>query len=1628
MADEQNQITKIYELRSLGYDQIIQELDAVNKSFAEIKKTKQDLNKLKFSKDDSAALKEQKAQTDALKVAEQELRNERLRLNNEAKAAAIIRQQEINQAKTQKAANDAEAGSYTSITKALKELYALTKPKTQGSTIDFRGQILTYDQAIAKLKELTAAEQAFRRQFAADKTLVGEYTTGIIQAFKQLGLDDLIGGQVTKSNARLSELNKEFEQLKTELSGLKVNGQGSLEVIEKKLVDNRKEAIALEREVGRIKTEFRGAGDVGNQISTSISNGFKSARQQLGQFVLQYIGFQAVLSGASAGVETAKELSDQTSNLEVELGKAAGGAKDLVDQLAKLDTRTKLAVLENIANIAAKAGVSEENLIGVTEALDKIKIAFGKDFGDVETGTESLVKIINIFEGADNVTGDNLLRVGNAIRTLANESVASVPFLNDFTRRMAGLKGTFDVSLPSVLGLASGFENFGQSAEVSSTALVRIIPKLAADTQKYAAIAGVAQKAFAELINTNPAEALLKVSQGLVQGKGSVEEFSAAFADSELGSGRVASIIGVLGANTDEFRHKIDLAATSFGNTSNITDAFAAKNNNLAATLDKISKRFADAANSKAFQIALTAISSVIILLLNNLPALIALGSALAINWAVQNASLLLLRGSMIGYNILIARNYVLMGLLSVANGIYTASMFILNGAYAVVTRAAAFFNLTLSSTPIGLILTGIALLIGVMKAFGNTVSTASEKLAAQTRQAKLMNETMNEAQKAIIETTAKEKLYLSIINDHTISLNTRQKALKDLIALNPEYLKGLTLENIAMQEGKDILDKYNKALLQKALTEASAARSSREFQKLVSLQTLQQDVEFALKAGTGVKLDEVSGDLIDQLAKSGKIPFAESLGLTIAKFVGGTLAGTDLQRLSKVVSSAITAQSNITKDVMATAEIINQQNIKTSSGAGGVAPGAGDLPETLDSLRKELKILNQEIAQTDVNSKKLDELKAKRDAIKAKIKAIQGTTKPAPAPRADRLTVDDQNKFKDIEAARDEDLTKEKTNFESRTINEETFLNRSLDINRKAIDAKLKLLDASNAEERRKIGQLHLDKITLESETNKKLFDLHQKQLQDQLENDKRDAAALGSAVVNNPTATGLDRAQVKLTQDQALLAAQERFNTAMDALEKKFNVDSKSNAEARADVIQKINNDLFKDTTEVSLANLEDIKRAGEQSVAEFELIIDRAKLAIFANQSLSQAQKESRLQALEAQREFGILARQAATFKILEAEFKKAKDAGLITVQEYEAIVKKLAEIQGKLATTTDKPVKQLISVGEFLQKSIRDAFGATEGSATDQLIGKAIQQSYSLAQDAMHGYFDAEQKRVEQSKQLALERIDLEEEQVKARATSTDQLAAIDKEYAAKRRKAERDAGEALKKSKRSEAKLALATELAGIAASAALNPANAPTFGAAGAIMYAVLSAIAFGRYAIRIGEINRETFAGGGRPGQAPVPTRGGKFGGKPHSQGGTPFKFKGNEYEAEVDELSVIRTKGAPKNKVFNITGNQVQIASMLNEIGGGIRFAPGAKLKKFADGGFIGESLQAPVFSPIVATVNGSSSGDMNKVLDAVVENSKAIQAVNGRIDRLQVVQDTRTVTSAQKKQVSQSNVGTL
>lgn len=1618
----QGNVTKIYDLKTIGYDPLMKELDAVNKKFLEIKKTKQDLNKEKAKVEDPAVLADLKKKLEELAIAEAKLRVEKKELTNEAKAQQIQRQAEINQRRQEQQSVVDAANSYNALNRERRELYNTIKATPKGDNVDFRGQILAYDQAIAKLKELSAAEQNFRRQFTQDGLLVGEYTSGIIQAFKNMGLDDLIGGQITKANNRLTELNQNFEVLKKELSNVGVNGQGNLEMIERQLIENRNEAMTLQQQLGRIQTEFRGMGDIGNQITTSISNGFKELKGQIGQMIVGFIGFQAAFNGIIEGVQGAKELSDQTTNLEIELGKAAGGANNLVSELSKLDTRTKLSGLEDIANIAAKAGVAEKDLLGVTQSIDKIKIAFGKDFGNVEEGTESLVKLINIFEGEGNVTGENLLKTGNAIRTLANESVASVPFLNDFSKRMAGLKGISDISLPAVLGLASGFEQFGQSAEVASTSLVKIIPKLASDTEKYAEIAGITKQAFADLINSNPAEALIKVSEGLVKGKGSIEEISQAFSDSELGSGRIASVLGVVGKNADAFRHSIASAGEAFNNTSNIETAFTAKNENLAASLDKIGKKFADAANSEAFKFALTSIAAVITFLLTNLPTLLVLLGLLAVNWAVQNQQLVLLNLRLIAYNAAIGASYVALGLLSVAQLAYNAIMLVTNTVVGLATRALAAFGITLKATsgPLGIILTLVALLGSAFVAVGAMIKNATESFAKHNRELAIAKEVLQEANAAIAEQKSQAQALSKVVGDLTISEQTRNKALQDLIKIDPIFQKTLVDGKININKLNEALLEYNANLLKKAELEASQQRQTKEFQELVRLENIKQGLEIAKAQGKGF------GDLTDE-EKSQFSKFSTSVGRTAftSDLFNSKINQGDFKEAFKSINDQINAQSAIVDAATNVfKEKFKQSATVVTDGVHSVDAAAKNFEIDIERLKAQIAALDEQINKFQGRQSDLNKLVAQRKTLQAQLDKALGNNNSSTY-RGSRLSGEQRDALKDIDAARDQQLAEEKLKRSQNKIDEETYLLDILKINQKAIDDKLKLLKGANAEERKQIAEFQVERINDEMETNQKIFDLKEKSIKLQLEKSTNTANNKAKVVTDDPSSTESQKVQARLDADQEILKAQEQYAKDLDQIEKQTNNQSLKNEQEIDQAIIKSRQQLSKDGIDLAKANLADIRAAGERSVAEFKAVIAAQRNSI-AQSRKSPDQKDRANVRLDKEENIGILAREVSSLETQLPKYKQLLAQKQITDQEYYNFLvqlnEKQVELYNALNDTTDKAKVKITDLRSFIQSGMRDLFNVKSGSDTDKAFGEALGSVYETATVLMNNYFDAEKQRIEENLQLQLDRIDADKKRVEARATTSQELANIDKQYAAKTKKAQQEAFEQTKKVKREEAKISLATELGNIWATvwSVGNP-------IAAAILGAVLTGLAIIRYQSNINQINSAKFAFGGKVGD--VPSRGGKFGGKPHSQGGTPFSFKGKQYEAEVDELSVIRTRNAPANQLFNVIGTQSQIASAMNQVGGGVSFAPGASVSKFDYGGNLGESLQPPVFVPAANVSNVAVANNYaSQTMDALIAQGNAIQAVNSRIDRLQVIQVTDTVTDAQKKKVKQSQVGTL
>lgn len=1627
-------ISRVYDLKIAGYDDSLVKVKALTVAFGKMDATKKKLNEQlqkKLNTGDVTAIKELSARIKELEgnmsnlSAKRDASAKELLLQAQAeknlaaaektRMANIIQQEkELDRliAKEEKQNNvvNQSTGYYYDLLAAQKvalQLYRQTQPDSP-----------LYEQIKKGAIDAKAKVDAFNRSLSPDGTLVGEYKTGILNAFKNLGLSDVLKKQSNDINSQLNKLKEESRQLATEYKKTADSGSKSFAEVEHQLKNNLEQQEKLKQSLTNLDTALKGTGNIGAQITAGISSGFKDAKRQVGQLVLGYVGFQAIFSGLRSGVGIAKELSDQTTNLEIEFGKAAGGADKIVEALSKLKTRTKLTVLEDMAFIAAKAGVSEEKIVGVTQAIDKIKIAFGKDFGDVEQGTEDLIKLINVFEGTENVTGDNLLKTGNAVRVLANESVASVPYLNDFSKRMAGLKGISNIALPAVLGLASGFEQFGQSSEVAGTTLTKVIPKLGTDTEKYARIAGLTQQAFSDLLKNDPAEALIKVSESLVKGQGDIEEISKAFADSQLGSGRIAAILGTVGAKADEFRKSIHSAGVAYKDTGNIETAFADKNKNLASQLDKISKAFSDAANSKAFQGTIAAISGLVLLLINNLPALITIIGLYATGWALANKQMIIAKAELIFQR-------TMLPILTFLFGGHANAM----KAYAIATQLAskALAGLTkLMGNPVFKIFAvGIGLSLIALTSFGKAINNTVGALDKYAQKQKFINEINSEASKSLSEIKIKEEILLGIIKDRTLADETRAKALENLKTLMGEYGKDLTLETILTNKGTEALKAFNAQLLQKAKNTAAAAIAERENAKLSQLIQVQSDIATAKRSGGSISTANLPNEFVDK--------FYDQQGRSaskIGKFLGDkvgidfTYSGKDLDAFANLVKTEIDKQVAKTSGAeLAKIEVENKTKVeadvkKLNDNPVKVKPVEIDI----ETLKKDIEEYDKRISEFKGSQAALNKLLDDRKKLQAKLDAAMGTdkTKADKPYRGSRLTGEQRDAVKDIEAARDEQIAVEKLKFARLETDEETYLRKILKINEDAANAKLRLLKGKNAEERKQIAELQLYKIDQEAGTNKALFDLAKKELDRNFDAAKRESQNQVDKVKDDPTKTEQD----KRRETEAFLSAQYIsqfvYNQKVEALEKKYGQRSLDETKKRHDTLADLEKSYNKNNLEITVGTLEDIEKATEDAIVKIKLKYDKLREEILkSNKSSADKNNAISLVGKVENVEVGGVQQKGNNDSVEAA--RKLLEAGLITSKQFEEIYAKAIKGQQDLNAAIEEGKTKLTTVKALIGGSLGKLFGFEEGSDAAKALGEIITQAFDVAGQAMNTYFDNEQQQIERSKQIAQQRLNIELNQAKSRAQSKAEEDSLDRQFAAKKEKANREAFEKDKKLKKQQLIINYAIQLANIAVAASANPLNALTFGAAGIAQYIIQAAIASVAFGINLNSINKSQYAGGGKVTK--------------------PTKVK----NGRITETPNIPTQPNGDNIFATVRTNEVILNEEQQRRLGGPAVFKSIGVPGFASGGYTGDMssfadlkisdrLKPPINPSSFLNRNSQNSNpeEMRELKSMVAETTATILQVskqtNERIDKIKVINVARETEKVNNDLKKASNIGTI
>jgi len=187
------------------------------------------------------------------------------------------------------------------------------------------------------------------------------------------------------------------------------------------------------------------------------------------------------------------------------------------EDLFKIDTGTSIENLQELAVAAGKLDIKgRKDIVSFATSADKVFTALGDDLeGTAEEIATNVGKIAGLFGLEQEFgIGIGIEKVGSGLNELAAKSKAAAPAILDFTQRMAGFADILKVS--DVQALGAFFDEGGQSIEIASTTLNKLLPDLALNFEKFASVAGKTPEEFKKIAETSPIEALKLVLHCLI--------------------------------------------------------------------------------------------------------------------------------------------------------------------------------------------------------------------------------------------------------------------------------------------------------------------------------------------------------------------------------------------------------------------------------------------------------------------------------------------------------------------------------------------------------------------------------------------------------------------------------------------------------------------------------------------------------------------------------------------------------------------------------------------------------------------------------------------------------------------------------------------------------------------------------------------------------------------------------------------------------------------------------------------------------------------------------------------------------------------------------------------------------
>jgi len=382
------------------------------------------------------------------------------------------------------------------------------------------------------------------------------------------------------STASVKEIQQSIKAINAELSS------GAIE-------RGSKEWNFLQEQLKRCNQELRNIRGEHALTTSSWQKVFKFLNDSWGGILILFQSISGLSTTIRKSVTAYSDMQQEMANVRKYTGQTAEEVERMNEYFKRMDTRTAREELNQLAGAAGRLGITETKLVEeFVDGADKIRVALGDDLGD---GAVDTIGKLAIAFGEDKDKGlrGAMLATGSALNELVQSSPAQAQPIIEFTSKLSGVGQQAHMSQAQIMGFAAALDQNNQEMATSSTVMSQLITKMYQDPARFAKMAGMEVKNFAQLVKTDMNQALIEWLQH-VNSLGDMSVLAGKFDELKMDGTRAVGVLATLAGHIDQVTEAQRTATKAYEEGTSVIDEFNVQNSTVQAETEKAKKRFHD--------------------------------------------------------------------------------------------------------------------------------------------------------------------------------------------------------------------------------------------------------------------------------------------------------------------------------------------------------------------------------------------------------------------------------------------------------------------------------------------------------------------------------------------------------------------------------------------------------------------------------------------------------------------------------------------------------------------------------------------------------------------------------------------------------------------------------------------------------------------------------------------------------------------------------------------------------------------------------------------------------------------------------------------------------------------------